>query len=63
MHIELGNIKDIPDMNEKIDNSFNGTCFAYDWFLKLKCSEKILKIYDNKDDLVVEFKKVKVTND
>ena len=51
MHIELGNIKDIPDMNEKIDNSFNGTCFAYDWFLKLKCSEKILKIYNN-DDLV-----------
>lgn len=52
MHIELGNIKDIPDMNEKIDNSFNGTCFAYNWFLKLKCSEKILKIYDNKNGLV-----------
>lgn len=52
MHIELGNIKDIPNMNAKIDNSFNGTCFAYDWFLKLKCSEKILKIYDNKNDLV-----------
>ncbi len=52
MHIELGNIKDIPDMNEKIDNSFNGTCFAYDWFLKLKQSEKILKIYDEKMTLL-----------
>ena len=52
MHIELGNITDIPDMNEKIDNSFNGTCFAYDWFLKLKQSEKILKIYDEKMTLL-----------
>lgn len=52
MHIELGNIKDIPDMNEKIDASFNGTCFAYDWFLKLKQSEKILKIYDEKKTLL-----------
>lgn len=52
MHIELGNINDIPDINKKIDNSFNGTCFAYDWFLKLKGSEEILKIYDEKSNLV-----------
>lgn len=52
MHIELGNVSDIPNINEKIDNSFNGTCFAYDWFLKLKQSEKILKIYDQKKNLV-----------
>ena len=52
MRIELGNVSDIPNINEKIDNSFNGTCFAYDWFLKLKQSEKILKIYDQKKNLV-----------
>ncbi len=52
MHIKLGNIKDIPNINEKIDNSYNGTCFAYDWFLKLKNSEKILKIYDEKNNLI-----------
>ena len=52
MHIELGNINDMPDINNKIDNSFNGTCFAYDWFLKLKGSEEILKIYDEKSNLV-----------
>ena len=52
MHIELGNVNDIPDINEKIDTSFNGTCFAYDWFLKLKQSKKILKIYDQKMNLL-----------
>ena len=52
MHIELGNVNDILDINEKIDGSFNGTCFAYDWFLKLKKSEKILKIYDQKMNLL-----------
>lgn len=52
MRIEFGSISDILDINEKIDNSFNGTCFAYDWFLKLKRSEKILKIYDEKSNLV-----------
>ncbi len=52
MHVELGNVSDIPNINEKIDNSFNGTCFAYDWFLKLKQSEKILRIYDQKKNLV-----------
>lgn len=52
MHVEVGKINDIQKINEKIDNSFNGTCFAYDWFLKLKCCEKILKIYDDKNHLV-----------
>ena len=52
MHIELSNVNDIPDINEKIDTSFNGTCFAYDWFLKLKQSEKVLKIYDQKMNLL-----------
>ena len=40
------------DIWKKIDNSYNGTCFAYDWFLKLKQSEKILKIYDEKMTLL-----------
>lgn len=52
MHIEIGNINDVPDINYQIDISYNGTCFAYDWFLKLKHSEKILKIYDQKNKLV-----------
>lgn len=52
MHIEMGNINDISDINYQIDISYNGTCFAYDWFLKLKHSEKILKIYDQKNKLV-----------
>lgn len=52
MHIEIGNIKDILNINEKVDNSFNGTCFAYDWFLDLKNSKKILKIYDKRNNLI-----------
>lgn len=47
MKIKMGTIKDIVDINDRIDNSYNGTCFAYDWFLKLKKSNKILRIYDN----------------
>ena len=46
MHIESGSVCDIQNINDQIDNSFNGTCFAYDWFLNLKNSDKILKIYD-----------------
>lgn len=51
MYIELGNIDEIPNLDELIDNSFNGTCFAYSWFLKLKDSNQILKIYDNANQL------------
>ena len=51
MYVEIGTIYEIPDINKKIDNSFNGTCFAYEWFLKLKKSEKILKIYDKNNNL------------
>ena len=51
MHVVLGKTTDISNINEMIDNSFNGTCFAYDWFLKLKDSEKIIKIYDDKEVL------------
>ena len=52
MHIEVGNIHKIPKINEMIDNSFNGTCFAYDWFLKLKNSETILRIFDEKNNFI-----------
>ena len=51
MKILEGNIKDIKDIDQRIDNSYNGTCFAYSWFLKLKNSDKILKIYNDKDEL------------
>lgn len=51
MHISLGYIDEIPNFNEQVDNSFNGTCFAYDWFLKLKKSNQILKIYDENNIL------------
>jgi len=51
MKIIEGNIEDIEDIDTKIDNSYNGTCFAYSWFLKLKNSDKILKIYDDKNIL------------
>lgn len=51
MYIELGNISEINNVDEKIDNSFNGTCFAYSWFFKLKDSKEILKIYNAKNEL------------
>ena len=47
MYIELGNIFDVENIDDMIDNSFNGTCFSYSWFLKLKDSFKILKIYNS----------------
>ena len=51
MYIELGNIFEIENIDEKIDNSFNGTCFAYSWFFELKNSSQILKIYNSKNEL------------
>lgn len=46
MKVTMATVNDIEDIDEKIDNSFNGTCFAYSWFLKLKDTDKILKIED-----------------
>lgn len=51
MYIELGNVFEIEDIDSKVDSSFNGTCFAYSWFLLLKDSEQILKIYNSKHEL------------
>lgn len=51
MNIELGNIEELDNINELIDNSYNGTCFAYSWFLKLKNSNCILKILDENNNL------------
>lgn len=51
MKVILGNIEDIQDIDKKIDESYNGTCFAYSWFLKLKDSNQILKIYNDKNEL------------
>lgn len=49
MKITLDTIKSISNIDEKIDNSFNGTCFAYSWFLELKETDKILKIEENNE--------------
>lgn len=46
MKITMDNIKSIDSIDSKIDNSFNGTCFAYSWYLDLKETDKILKIED-----------------
>ena len=51
MKIEFGTIDEINNVDELIDNSFNGTCFAYSWFLKFKNSNRILKIYNDKNEL------------
>lgn len=51
MYVELGSIYEFQDLDSKIDNSFNGTCFAYSWFLNLKNSKHILKIYNSKNEL------------
>lgn len=49
MKIMMDSVKSIENIDEKIDNSFNGTCFAYSWFLNLKETDKILKIEDNNE--------------
>lgn len=51
MNIVLDDINSISDIDKKIDNSFNGTCFAYSWFLKLKGVSKILRIV-NKNETI-----------
>lgn len=51
MKIEFGTIDEIADVDKLIDDSFNGTCFAYSWFLKFKKSKRILKIYNLKNEL------------
>ena len=49
MKITMDSIKSIDNIDEKIDNSFNGTCFAYSWFLELKETDHILKIEDGNE--------------
>ena len=49
MYVKRKKITDLEDINNLIDNSCNGTCFAYDFFLKLKKSNSIIVIYDDKD--------------
>ena len=52
MTIKLDNIASIDDLDNKIDNSYNGTCFAYKWFLDLKDVKNILKIIDNTGNVI-----------
>ena len=49
MKITIDNINSIDNIDEKIDNSFNGTCFAYSWFLGLKETNRILKIEEDNE--------------
>ncbi|MDD3048402.1 MAG: hypothetical protein PHQ89_00205 [Bacilli bacterium] len=51
MKMELGKLSEIKDIDSKIDNSFNGTCFAYSWFLKLKKVNKIIKFVDDANEI------------
>lgn len=51
MKLEIDSVNSIENLDEKIDRSFNGTCFAYSWFLKLKGVKKIIKIF-NKDKII-----------
>lgn len=53
MQIKISPIDSIKDMDYLIDNSYNGTCFAYSWFLKLKNCKNLLQIID--DDKLVGF--------
>ena len=48
MTIELKRLDSFIDLNQLIDNSFNGTCFAYDWFLFLKKVTYMLVILNEK---------------
>ena len=52
MHIELKKLGIFNDLNQLVDDSFNGTCFAYDWFLMLKKVDYILVILNNKGNMV-----------
>lgn len=51
MYALKGKIEDIENIDNLIDQSFNGTCFAYSWFLNLKNSNEIIKIYDKNNEL------------
>ena len=54
MKTELIKLNELENINELIDSSFNGTCFAYDWFLKLKNVDNIVVI-KNKENRLIGF--------
>ena len=47
MQIKLDIIDSIENIDHLVDNSWNGTCFAYGWFLCLKECKQVLKIFDD----------------
>ncbi len=49
MEAKKEKISDIKNLDELVNNSVNGTAFAYTFFLKLKKVKHILTIYDNKE--------------
>ena len=62
MLAKIVKINQINDLNKIVDSSFNGTCFAYDWFLKLKKVKNILAIINDKQKIVA-FMPLFINND
>lgn len=46
MDLKIIDLENFDNIDEVIDSSYNGTCFAYSWFLKLKKCNTILCIYE-----------------
>lgn len=61
MQIKISTIDSIKDLDALIDNSYNGTCFAYKWFLDLKDCKSVLQILKN--DQLIGFMPLFVNND
>ena len=53
MEVKRIKLKSLKNINELVDNSYNGTSFSYDFFLKLKNVEYVLCVYD--EDKLVSF--------
>lgn len=52
MKILIDNINSVENYDKMIDSSVNGTCFAYSWFLKLKGTNSIIKVLNEKNELI-----------
>lgn len=48
MEVKINKLSDINNIDFLVDNSLNGTAFAYEFFLKLKKVKRLLCVYDNK---------------
>ena len=52
MKVIEDSINSLLNVDQLIDSSYNGTCFAYSWFMELKKAKKILKFVNDKGVLV-----------